>query len=436
MKNTTEIPYVKSGNLKITSIILTVIAIVFSIVVIIISLVITKNLSGEVHVVEVSVKEITHNDDTHKLVADDGQEYMISSLNDKIEWDSYVGKTVTLVIPFEQFSGDPWILGLVDGEETVIDYNETIAERKSENTIVVSVFSAVIGLLLIGAVVCYLFYRKTPKTRAQSIDDCVWQVFASNLPKSPKRNKFGVIILVWAVIILAFCILMAFFGDKIESDFYGGLIAGGFCSFFALGLFLELFLAFYVLPKDEIRFYKENYPFNADDVSHCITKKTLRKFLNEKNKAERIAHPDNFPDYGNGLATTFQENGLYLYYEEYDNEMETQTSGVFEEYDDANATNKIFEYTIPYEKLHLVAIPKYRKYANMFGIIIKSRLDENESYPEDIQFDIHFLLDSNLLTTLKKFNVEVEGLDYLLNNVDKLMQENCKKAKSGLKRTF
>lgn len=433
MNNTTEIINPNRRKFLAASAIFVVMVVIFSIVVAIISMVLTKNLNGEVEKVTVTVKEVNINDDGAKLIAENGVEYWISSLSDKLEWESFVGKTIVLVIPQEQFSGDSWILGVIDGESALIDFRETIAERKNENIIVVSVFSGIVFVSLVISIVCGVIANKKPKTTLQSIDESVWQVFGSNLPKSPSRQKFGVISLVFFVLFIALAGFLAF-SESIESKAY--VIASvvlfftvliSFCVYASIG-------TFYYLPKDEIKFYKKNYPFDSDDVSHLPIRKALKNRLSEQLKNSRLANPDLFDDLGNGLDARFTESGLFLSYPE--EETDFDATGVFDEFDSPNEGNFEFQYTIPYEKLNFVAIPKYRKYVNMFGVIVKSRLDGNEEYPNEIRFDIHFLLDKNLLNSLRKFGVEVEGLDGILNNIEKLMKENCKKAKSGFQKNM
>lgn len=430
MKNTIEVNNEKGIKFKSATCVLVLIAVIYVALVGIFAAILTKNLNGKISIVEVTVKKIDTLSDTHKLISEKGETYMISSLKDKIEWETYVGKTVTIITPYEQLSGDPWILGLVDGDEIVIDYNETIEARKSETTILLTCFSAFDGLLFVAGIVFYILYRKTPKTQEQSVDEFVWKNFATELPKSPKRKKVIPIFIACFVISVILLIVGGTLLEKNESTAPGVAFFIGVVVFLALDIFTSFYISFKYLPREDIKYYKENYPFNADDVSHLMLKKDLKAQFNEQNRAERVEHPDNFFDMGNAFEATFKEDGLFLYYE--DLEMELETTGVFDELDDPNAEYIPFEYTIPYEKLNLVAVPKYRKYANMFGIIIKSRINESESMPNEIKYDVHFLLDSNLLTTLKKFNIEVEGLDYLLNNVEQLMQENCKKAKSGI----
>lgn len=432
MNNTTEINNFERQNLKATSFVLAFIAIIFLLPVFIISMVITKNCNGEVRVVEVTVNSVTLDDDTNKLIDENGTKYNIGSLSDEIDWESYVGKTVTIITPFEQFSGDPWILGLVDDGNIVIDYNKTLTDRRTENTIIVIVFACISGALFIASAVFYMIFRKKPKTKTANIDDCIWEVFASNLPKSPKRKTLVIPSIVMVVALLLLAVVMSAIGDKV-SETVNIVVASIMGGIIFVSLATMFWMSYFYLPKDEIKFYKKNYPFNSDDISHQPMKKSIKQEMMAKLKAERLARPDDFFDMGNGLNAIFTNEGLILRAEDFDNELEVETQGVFDEFDNPDARSILFEYVLPYEKLNFVAIPKYRKHANMFGVIIKSRLDGAESYPNEISIDIHFLLDSNLLTTLRKFNIEVEGLDYILNNVEKLMKENCPKAKSGLK---
>ena len=81
--------------------------------------------------------------------------------------------------------------------------------------------------------------------------------------------------------------------------------------------------------------------------------------------------------------------------------------------------------TLTYGELDFEAKAFYRKRTHPMLIIVKSRLVRRDDFPEEFVNDIHFLLDENLLKTLKTFGVKIENLDYLLENKKQLMLENC-----------
>ncbi len=88
-----------------------------------------------------------------------------------------------------------------------------------------------------------------------------------------------------------------------------------------------------------------------------------------------------------------------------------------------NFNKTIMSFT--YEQLNFEALAHFRKNIHPMTVIIKSRLNRTDDFPEEFVNDIHIALDINLLNTLKKFNIKVENLDYLLQNKKQLMLENC-----------
>ena len=81
-----------------------------------------------------------------------------------------------------------------------------------------------------------------------------------------------------------------------------------------------------------------------------------------------------------------------------------------------------------HDELNFEAVPYFRKRDRSMFIVIKSRLTNVDSLPDtlDMTNDLHIILDTNLLATLRHFAVPVENLDFLLENKAQLIEEHCK----------
>ncbi len=196
------------------------------------------------------------------------------------------------------------------------------------------------------------------------------------------------------------------------------------------------------LGKEEINFYDKNFPFDFSDISHIQMRKKAKEELQQQILKEYAEHPDTFADGGNGYDVTFDEKGVTLtlqmplWDENEESAFPQQTEmpsadAVFGENSvtDINGKTEInFNKTImsfTYEQLNFEALAHFRKNIHPMTVIIKSRLNRTDDFPEEFVNDIHIALDINLLNTLKKFNIKVENLDYLLQNKKQLMLENC-----------
>ena len=411
-------------TLGVMFVVITIIVVLVASIVLISDLI---TLNAGVTTVEITVKEILNKDNVSPTVVDTlGNKYVATSMRDKIDFPSLVGEKITLIIPAKKImTRNTIILGIIEGEDVLVDYNESLKSMKKNSLSAVGASYGTSAILLILALYCFISNRKRVNMESKPIEDCVWERW-TNLPKSPTRVKtakaFNLLMFVCGAIGLSSIILTNFESLKKIGEALG--LTTLILLFF--GIIIFDLMIFVYLPKDEIRFYKENYPFNMDEVSNQWMNKSLKKKFNLAKKEERAKHPDDFFDHANNYGVRFGEDGLHLFELGYDVEKETK---FFEEINNDNSESEIFHCTIPYKKLNFIAIPKYRRFANMFGIIIKSRIDEKKSLPKEIEFDVHLFYDLNLQNTLKKFNVEVENLEYLLNNIETLMKENCKKSK-------
>ena len=135
---------------------------------------------------------------------------------------------------------------------------------------------------------------------------------------------------------------------------------------------------------------------------------------------------DIYPDGGNMYNVRFTENGVDMYemYDEEENGFdETSVENVFASEDEQNA-QKSAAFSLPYSRLNFVALPYYGLKNRPITVVVRSRLTADIEYPEAFTNDIHFLLDKDLVDTIRKFDVQVEGLSEILSNTHELMVQN------------
>lgn len=430
MINTVEVPNKRRQKVKPGLICGIALGLVFAIILSIFICVHVMDLNGKLYAHNVTIKKVS--DQETSLITENDKLFSLDKLdNSGISWKDYIGKDVILIVTAQQFGSIPYVLGLIDNGKTIIDYNITLSRERAENIIFIVSLALLMSLSFACSGYIFRFIRKTKKTEIVSVDDYAWRTCAHKQPMTPKRKTYSKCILVFIFLILFATGIVQRVSENhpIESE---TVIVWGL--FIGAVLFITLFSTLSVIkvfPKDEIKFYSYNFPFNFDDVSHLPLKKNEKAQLQHQLRANRANNPDGFFDYGNGFKTVFTSEGLYLHEEDFIADMEKRTQGVFEDFDNEEIANRALDTLIPYSELNLIALPKYRKYDHMFGVVIKSRLDETKINTQSIQYDIHYVLDSNLLRTLKKFNVKVQDLEYILNNKEKLMRINCPKSKDN-----
>ena len=177
------------------------------------------------------------------------------------------------------------------------------------------------------------------------------------------------------------------------------------------------------LYRKERRFYADNFPFDFTDVSNIPMRKKFKEQLQEELNAERALHPHRYGEGGNGSTVEFSDMGLKLY--DFDlmyGSLDT-TDEIFG-VPDTELDAKCLVCTIDYQTLNFVALPFYSKKLRPLSVVIKSRLDKSPD-GANLENDVHLILDSNLLTSLQQFNVPVENLQYILDNKEQLIADNC-----------
>lgn len=404
-----------------------------------------KNLNGQVTEVTATLDKV-YETDSNVITMQDGKEYnVVWSKDIDVDLNDYKGKEITIFISAQTFVANPWVLGLVVDGNTVVDYNETLTSKTETNSEMKTVVWIVTAIIC--AATCGLFvWRFNAKPHAERP---LYGEFAEFLtprqPTCPQRKVIvyyvcAYIAVVFALMVIAVCL------DS-DAETLDGMSAAAqavlwtLLAVVVLGA-VGLFVVAWWIVRREIDFYAENLPFDFSDISHAQLRKKVKAELQEQIRKEREQHPDTYADGGNGYDVTFAENGVVLtvpYDEEYNVEL-PKAEEVFAYNDteaqpnDLTATDNVYNVsggvhqnaiTLSYDALNFEAIAYFRKRIRPMMIIVKSRLERQDDFPEEFVNDIHIALDINLLRTLQKYNVKVENLDYLLKNKKQLMMENC-----------
>ncbi len=420
------------NKLKIVSTIVLLIAVIFTIPMIVVGMVNSRNLNGEVVEVSGTVSFVGETDNEYFIITlDDQDSYCVNPIEDRLDdWGSLQGKEITLVLPSIQLASEyRWILGVKQSDKILVDYNQTLTDKKADNRIILIVFGVLIGVFVLTSGGLYAWQKKTQPLVEQELASSYCEYSALRQPccKAYRMQPFMTVGYVFLVVALSVALLLV--NQFAANDVAARVIAVISLVLVTVATALLLAANYVILPKAERRYYAEYYPFDFTDVSHAAIRKKLKLQLQQELKAERKAFPHRYGDGGNGYLCDFTEKGLSLSWEQ-DGETEFAPSAkeVFGEGGDNPVTNHHL-YDLTYDELDFEAVPYYRKKDRPLFIVIKSRIQHPEQLPDTLEMhnDIHIILDSNLLATLRAFDVKVENLDYLLENKEKLMNENCKK---------
>lgn len=431
-------------RLKVAMITILIFAVVFAVNVLTLRSVSAKNYSGQVVEVTGEIQEVNfHEDDNGIDIVVNETKYnanRVSQYNDELNLDELKNQTVTLYVTKTQVGKIAWVLGIKHGEQVLADYELVIEKGREENRETMIVFGVCAGVCFVAACGLYVWRMRISPTKEYDLAQKYAEYNLARQPSCPEYKKFFIMLLIYLVVFVLLTTTIGIICEYVDSQTIQITICaslGGVILLCTIGLLL---IAPLWLFKKEREFYAKNYPFDFTDVSHIYMRKKFKEQLQNELNAERELHPHRYGD-GGGYTVEFCEEGLKFYDFDllYPDEA-PNTEDVFG-VEDAEHDTKCLLCTIDYQTLNFEALPFYRKTNRPLTVVIKSRLSESD-LPDELKpksenenaNDVHIILDSNLLATLRHFNVSVENLDYILDNKEKLIAENCTgKRKSNAK---
>lgn len=183
-----------------------------------------QNLNGRVLEITGTVEKAERDGSIAIVTLNDGnntKEYNAVWNHDKytLDWDAYVGKTVTLVICERTFaSGNSWALGLKTDDGTNIDYEKVLQEKRAGNKEMLIVSWVVFAI--IGVTACGIFIWRTNVNPV--IERPLAEQYAEYLtprqPTCPERKKLLIALGVWALLMIVFIILLICFSPEGDDE--------------------------------------------------------------------------------------------------------------------------------------------------------------------------------------------------------------------------
>lgn len=388
-----------------------------------------KNLNGRATTVTGVLEELVTEEETIYAVID-GKEYTTAIIESYYETDreegsfagfiqGYVGKTVEVTTPQEHVGNvTPWIIGLSCDGEVLFDTQTILQVERAENKVVLLVFVLICVAMVLTVGVLWIIRINVNPTKEFALAEKYADFYLTRQPTAKnKLGKIWMIVTIGAVMLSVVVIVVMGILDAPDEFALSTIIT-------SMVLYLVLCVVAVVTTRQSKRkardFYAENLPFDFTDISHLKMDAKTKAELQQRLVDERQRFPHSYGDGGNGYDVTFTAEGIEL------------REPVFEEndvvFDELQPENPPV-ITLPYDELKLEAVAFYYQSQFPMIVVIKSRLEPKDNYPRELVNDLHFVLDKNLLNTLETFGVEVENLQYILQNKRQLMEQNCKKAK-------
>lgn len=462
MRNTVIYENPMRKKLKQAMCVLVLLAIMFAVALVIINLINKQTYNGKTVATEGIVTKVAEEDDTTYVYLDNSdKKYNTNPISDEVEnLNALKGKNVTIYTPEEQFgNGAPMILGLtVEGKE-VVNTDKLIEKMRNQNTIGLIVMAVLCGVSAAGTCAFALWRINVPREKEYPLAQKYVEYYAEKQPNCPEMKYWKTFMFVWVVVMLLPIIAISIWDSIEEQSLTINLIFVGITCAIALGGIIASFLMKRWIAQKNVEFYAEHYPFDFADISHIRMKKDVREKIEKELREDLELHPHYQGDGGNGYLAKFTDHGVELYVPDFwdeepttaaknEQKIDVPAEDVFglqqnstddksyaPERDEIEQNNSDNDYenktpvlTLTYEEANFEAVPFFNKPRPMF-VVIKSRLEPNSRYPEELVNDLHFLLDVNLLKTLQTFSVPVENLDNILQNKKELMTDALAKAK-------
>ena len=398
----------------------------------------TRNYNGNVIEISGIVFRVDVDEDGAEILLSNNETYnanRIKSCYPDFDLKSLRNKQITIYVPEKQIGvrPQPWVIGIKQGDVTLVDYHKVIADGKAEAKLGMIISGSIAGALFAISVGFYLWKMRVSPIKEEDLykDYCEFEKLRQ--PSCPQYKLLSIAVVVYLVLTLVCCIVIGAVCESNENIGVQISVSVVMCLIFAWSTVAILLLPWW-LAKKERQFYVENFPFDFTDISHIIVHGKQKKYKQEL-QAELIETRKNFPhrhfDAGNGFVVDFTENGVEFFDEEAGFATPCADFVFGEGSEEAKLAPPVYKLT--YQQLNLEALPYYRPKDHPLTVVVKSRIEDNFGLPEEMQNDLHFMLDSNLLATLLHFDVAVENLQYILDNKAQLIKENCtgRKKKKG-----
>ncbi len=423
MENKSSKRNTKRTNLIIFAILLFIYLVIFISIVALVKQEINTSYDGNTKTIDGVVSKVSLSDEHFVLLLEgNNTEYTTSAVSTQYNWEALLGKQVQLILPQNDTnSKSDKILGLIIDGKIEIDAEQTIESKIAENREIVNVM---IALICVSAVaVCVLIVCAiNSKPKEISLAREIAELNAYRQPSYPKLTKTLAIFALFLTLLIAVTfIFMIISGEQVENKDEIKLVFALILLTISISGLIAMLIMLNKLRKKTIEFYEVNYPFDFNNVSHMhLPKKTKERILEEIQRMA-LLYPHTYSDFGNYFQVQFTEDSVLVF-----------DIDEFEEYDDHHSRENIFDsedrpqpiMQFTYNKLNFEAIP-FTRIAPLkpIVVVIKSRLEHTDDFPEEFINDLHFVLDSNLLETLRHFDVTVEKLDNTLQNLHQLMTE-------------
>lgn len=424
-------------KLKVFCVTAFILTILFAVVLIVFQLQYTHNFDGQTRTVNIVVSDAKTDEGICNITDADGNRYLVN-LNivqcaEEIDFETLVGANVTFIVPQNPFgTGNTLVLGMEIDGKTVIDYHTTLqlqqldyAKMKTALIVMTSIAGGLSLALLIWTI-------STPAAKVYELTDKFAEYCALRQPSCPQRRASSAWMIIAAIVFFIIACVGIALSGKLNREWILDVVFG----LDVILLTATLIIIKFAVAHTELKFYRQHYPFDYTDISHLNLRKNIKEQLQQEINAQYLRNPHRYGDGGNGFAVEFTAEGINLYAAQ-DNMDETATPAAEDVFDmdiagddarqSAENANKPL-CSINYDKCNWLAQAHYRVFDHSFAIVIHTRLPQEEFDipPARIANDINIPVDTNLLNTLQTFDVQVENLQYLLDNKDRLMQQNCK----------
>ena len=433
MNNKVILPNPLRQKLKLALFLLIIFTVVFAGTLLLLRAVSVKDYNGNVTEITGELQEIIYVEEDNVRIVVDGNTYTVNPVNrftENLNWEELTHQTVTLYVSQTQVGKIRLVLGVKQGDNVLADYEQIVKLAQEENREVMITFGVMTGVVFVATCGVYVWRLKLSPNKEYNLAQKYSEFSLSRHPSCPEYKKFTVFMLVFVALIVLITTTIGIVCecvDELAVQIAVGASLGGVVLFGTATLLLIIPLWLF---KKEREFYAKNYPFDFSDVSQIPMRKKFKEHLQAELKKEREKYPHRYSDGGNYLTVEFSDGGLKLYDIErlYIGDDTYTAEDVFDLEDDER-DEKCLVCTIDYQTLNFEALPFYRKTHHPLTVIVKSRLSITDLptvlHDYEISNDIHLILDSNLLATLRQFDVPVENLDYILDNKETLIAQNC-----------